>query len=77
MGKWKKIYLFKRLVVEITANHFLDIFVWISHKPPYPSHLYELFIDWLFVKDFIHIDKVIGIRQALVYTVMNVLVIRR
>jgi hypothetical protein len=27
MGKWKKIYLFKRLVVEITANHFLDIFV--------------------------------------------------
>jgi len=32
---------------------------------------------WLFVKDWIHIANVSDIRRALVYVVMNILVIRR
>ena len=33
--------------------------------------------DWLFVKEWFHIAKVSDMRRALVYTVMNILVIWR
>ena len=77
MGKLKKTQLIKRLVLEMTADHFLDVLCeFPANSLTAPSPTGYVF-DWLFVKDWIHIVKVCDIRRALVYMVMNILFIRR